>query len=446
MKASIIREKAIRMLSVLVMCGMVLCFVPANDAFAITVIDRLEPTTTDSYMAGLPVPIRLSPQIYNIGTGDSYAQVEILKGGKRVFFENILYYGNDDIVPENEFIPTATGKYTIKVGMVIVDYGTDPPEDIYRLQSSAKFKVVSPKAIKNVKPAITCERNDNGRTVITCSNYTGGITRMLVYRADKKGGKYKLISTAEGSSYTDTRGKALKKYYYKVRLSLSVGSKSYESKYSDEMSCAAARPLLECERPAKNKVKLTCSNKPAGVKMEVYRATSKNGKYKLIKTVKKSTYTDSTVKAKKVYYYKVRWTAKSGKKTLESRYSKIIKADKYQPAQVPEITSVTKLDNGKLRIKWRCNKKVDCFYVWISEDPDADKMRGIADKMFFLAETGSDGRSVVIPPEYDNYEGEMIPIKSGKTYYFFVYGVINPEKDSDLPTKLHSKAYKFKMP
>lgn len=39
---------------------------------------------------------------------------------------------------------------------------------------------------------------------------------------------------------------------------------------------------------------------------EVYRATSKNGEYKLIKTVKKATFTNKKLKANKKYFYKVK--------------------------------------------------------------------------------------------------------------------------------------------
>ena len=317
---------------------------------------------------------------------------------------------------------------------------------IYNDPDIIKIKVVGGKAVQNVTPSFTITRDNKGRPVITGSNKPSGNSKMLVYRSDNKSGKYTLVKTTANSSCADTKAKPLNKYYYKVKYSLTSNGKTYKSKYSAAKACNPARPAIESERNSKKKVKLTCTNMPSGVKMEIYRATSKSGRYKLIKTVKKGTYTDASSKAKKVYYYKVRWTAKSGRKTLKSKYSKILKADKYLPAQVPEITSVTKLDTGKLKIKWRCYKKVDRFYVWISEDPDADKMRGVADQMYFLKETGATGTSVVVPPEYDNYEGGMIKLKSGKTYYFFVYGVIDPEPGSDLPTKLHSKPFKYKMP
>lgn len=316
---------------------------------------------------------------------------------------------------------------------VSVPYYNDP--DIISI------KVVGAKSVKKVTPVFTCSRNDKGKPVITGSNRPAS-SKLLVYRADKKDGEYKLIKTTSESSYTDTKAKPLKKYFYKVKYSMTSGGKTYKSKYSAAKVCNPARPAIESERTAKKKVKLTCTNMPDGVKMEVYRATSKSGRYKLIKTVKKGTFTDTSSKAKKVYYYKVRWTAKSGGKTLKSKYSKVLKVDKYIPSQVPEITSVTKTDSGKLKITWRCYKEVDLFYVWISDVPNADN--GIGDRMFFLAEKGSSARSAVVPLEYYDYENGTVKLKSGKTYYFYVYGLIDPT--ADLPTKLHSKEFKYKMP
>ena len=404
------------------------------------------PSDGDSILVGSAVNIEYE-MTYTTANGQPCVKVSVEKPNGEI--EELTEVFGEDAV-RTSFTADKEGTYKIigecgqYIDMIIGYSAIHAP--VYNDPDTIRIKVVGAKAVKNVTPSFTVTRDGNGRPVITGSNKPSGNSKMLVYRSDKKGGKYKLVKTTANSSCADTKAKPLNKYFYKVKYSLNSRGKTYKSKLSAAKVCSPARPAVECERTAKKKVKITCANMPKGVKMEIYRAASKNGKYKLIKIVKKGTFTDATSQAKKVYYYKVRWTTKSGKKTLFSKYSKIIKADKYQAAQVPEITSVTKLSNGNLNIKWRCNKKVDCFYVWISEDPDADKMRGVADKMYFLKETGSDGRSVVVPPEYDNYEGGMIKLKSGKTYYFFVYGVIDPEPGSDLPTKLHSKAFKYKMP
>lgn len=59
----------------------------------------------------------------------------------------------------------------------------------------------------------------------------------------------------------------------------------------------------------KSKVKLTWKKVKGADGYEIYRATSKKGKYQKIKTLKKGTivsYTDGKAKKGKTYYYKVR--------------------------------------------------------------------------------------------------------------------------------------------
>ena len=60
------------------------------------------------------------------------------------------------------------------------------------------------------------------------------------------------------------------------------------------------------------------------VKYEVYRATSKSGKYTKVATVTDATsYTDKTAKKGKTYYYKVKAVATNSK--ANSAYSSIVK-------------------------------------------------------------------------------------------------------------------------
>lgn len=57
---------------------------------------------------------------------------------------------------------------------------------------------------------------------------------------------------------------------------------------------------------------------------QVYRATSKNGKYTRVATVKTNNYTDKRIASGKTYYYKIRpyWTSRG--KTYKGKYSSIV--------------------------------------------------------------------------------------------------------------------------
>ena len=62
-------------------------------------------------------------------------------------------------------------------------------------------------------------------------------------------------------------------------------------------------------KAGKKKVKLTWKKSSKASGYIIYRATKKNGKYKQIKVIKswkKTTFTDKKVKSKKTYFYKIR--------------------------------------------------------------------------------------------------------------------------------------------
>ncbi len=85
----------------------------------------------------------------------------------------------------------------------------------------------------------------------------------------------------------------------------------------------------------------------------IYRATSKNGKYKKIKTIAKAstvTYKNSKLSFRKTYYYKIKAYKKSGKTTVESSFSKAVSAKTKLAA--PSV-SLKKKSKTKLTIQWK---------------------------------------------------------------------------------------------
>lgn len=138
-----------------------------------------------------------------------------------------------------------------------------------------------------------------------------------IWRADKKNGSYKKIKTLSSCSYNDKGNKTLGKYkYYKVRAYATVGGAKKYSKYS---SVLAAKPNLPAPKNVTTTgvtagVKVKWSGVTGAKKYQVYRAKSKNGKYKKIKTTKSKSYTDKSVADGKRYYYKVRAYRKVKKK------------------------------------------------------------------------------------------------------------------------------------
>ncbi len=139
-----------------------------------------------------------------------------------------------------------------------------------------------------------------------------------ICRADKKKGKYKKIATVKGCSFKDKGNKKLgKKKYYKVRA---FGTVNSVRKYTSYSGVLAAKPRVGT--PAgltslsnTDSVTLKWKKVSGATGYQIYRATSKTGKYTRLATTKKKKYTNASLKAGKRYFYKVRaFKKKNGKK------------------------------------------------------------------------------------------------------------------------------------
>lgn len=73
-----------------------------------------------------------------------------------------------------------------------------------------------------------------------------------------------------------------------------------------------------------NRIELKWQKMKGATGYQVYRATSKKGKYKKIATTKKTSLTNTKLKPEKKYYYKIRAYKKSNKSYKYSRFSSII--------------------------------------------------------------------------------------------------------------------------
>ena len=154
-------------------------------------------------------------------------------------------------------------------------------------------------------------------------NKVSGAKGYYVYRSTSEKGTYKKVATVKGTSYTNSKLKTGTKYYYKIAAYRKSGSKNI----TGYMTSAVSKKLTL----SKPKATTTAGSKKITIKWskisgtsgyEIYRATSKTGEYKLIKTVKSNTtsYKNIKLKAKKTYYYKVRaYRTVNGKKVYSSK-------------------------------------------------------------------------------------------------------------------------------
>lgn len=225
----------------------------------------------------------------------------------------------------------------LKVGQKVEILGTDSKTGWYKIKYNNGYGYVSNKYLKIdssnqqsptlSKPTIKTSSNSYNSNKITWSKLSNA-DGYEIYRATSKTGTYKSVkSITNGStvSYTDKSLTTGSTYYYKVRAYRTVDKKKVYSSYS---SIASAKPVLKTPS-----VKLTSGSKKATIKWgkisgasgyEVYRATSKSGKYSKIKTITKNStvsYVNSSLTKNKTYYYKVRAYRTVNGKKIYSSYS-----------------------------------------------------------------------------------------------------------------------------
>ena len=276
---------------------------------------------------------------------------------------------------------------------------------------------------------------DLPRPVVTASNVTSsgypkltweavdGAVSYKVYRSTEKEGTYSLTKTTTGTSYTNTSAKPGNVYYYKV-VAVAENSAA-NSAYSSIKSrtCDLAQPKASIELTAKGQPKVTWEAVSGAKEYKVYRATSEDGSYSVMKTTTGTTYTNTNFEDGKTYYYKVRAICENT--DGNSAYSSILSikaglepAPVDPPADTPaenenlryvNLTSVyvyksPTSDSASLRLfymvevelgdvvkssssgKWQeVYYKGSLYYIWLT--PDSDKLTDKKSAMEYTAKT-----------------------------------------------------------
>lgn len=152
-----------------------------------------------------------------------------------------------------------------------------------------------------------------------------------IYQYNSKTKKYIRIGSTTKFSYTKNALKTGTVYKFKVRAYRKVSGQTVRGKFSSVVSAKPALAAVAGFKKGKIKKKSISMSwkKVVGASgYRVLRATSKKGKYKVIKTITKGKiikFTDKKVKSRKNYYYKIQAYRKVGKKKVYGGYSKIIK-------------------------------------------------------------------------------------------------------------------------
>lgn len=249
----------------------------------------------------------------------------------KIRFEASDGYGKDFDVTEmyvedmNKQIPMLAWKVDeVKTQRLIVGKNNIEDKNYSKWVDKITKIIVTVKSDEIQAPATLKAARASYNSVKLTWKAVDGADGYCVEKYDSKAKKFKEECDVTANSKTITKLNTGTEYKFRVKAYYSVdGVKTY-SKATD---VAKATPTLS--KPAITK--LTAGSKKITVKWtkvdgasgyKIYRATSKSGKYKLIKTVKsgKTTYyTNKSLTKGKKYYYKV----KAYRNTASSSYSAV---------------------------------------------------------------------------------------------------------------------------
>ncbi len=188
-----------------------------------------------------------------------------------------------------------------------------------------------------------------------------GAKEYKVYRSTAKNGSYSLMFTTKNTSYTNSNATAGQKYFYKVRaIHNNTDANSAYSAIKSRTADLAKTTGLKVENATAKAVKISWNKVAGAASYKVYRSETKNGTYKLVKTVTVRNCNDTTVAPGKTYYYKVKAICSNtdGNGALSGYVSA-----KTVPA-APVMKNTAKATTDTITVSWEKVPSASGYYVY----------------------------------------------------------------------------------
>lgn len=144
----------------------------------------------------------------------------------------------------------------------------------------------------------------------------------IIKRSTKLGGTYKEIGTTSKTAFTDKKATPGQQYYYRVIAVYKENTKANSYWATCKGTWVLAAPKVTLSNKTKKTVKLSWKRVNGASEYQIWRASSKNGKYVRVTTTKNCTYTNKKLTKGKKYYYKVKAIYKGNSKA-NSAYSAV---------------------------------------------------------------------------------------------------------------------------
>ena len=317
---------------------------PDSDSAAVSAPDNVTVEQTENYVIRLSWDKKSDAKGYNIyqvlDGVDSFTE-QITDGDTTTYTINGLYPGEICTYKVSFYTDLAEGPMSAAVSITIKDMpenntsGDDTTGD-----NTSADDTTGNSTTGNNTTGDTAKLKAPSRVKASSAGYNSvkltwkkvsGAAGYEIYRSASKKGTYKKVNTIKSGStvsYKDTKLICGKTYYYKVCAYKKVSGSKVSGTLSSIKSAkpVPAKTTVKLSSAGSGKIKVSWKKVSGASGYEVYRSTSKKGKYKKVKTLKKSssvTFKNTDLTKGKKYYYKVRaYRVVKGKKVYGS-YSSV---------------------------------------------------------------------------------------------------------------------------
>lgn len=212
-----------------------------------------------------------------------------------------------------------------------------------------------------------------------------------VYRSTTKTGGYKRVKTVFGTSYTNTVTTGVTYYYKIMPLRYNPNGKKVRGACSTPQSVTAsmdAPVITGVTNSDGNSLTVSWSGVADATGYGVYRSTQKSSGYKLVKELDGNVYswTDTTVEAGTIYYYKI--SACTTTNGANSYGSKSAAKSKWTKSDAPGDMTAVQDGNDGVRLSWTATKGTTSYTIYRA-DGDSSIYNKIASKITACTYTDS---------------------------------------------------------
>lgn len=202
-----------------------------------------------------------------------------------------------------------------------------------------------------------------------------GVSGYQIYRSLSSGSNFQKVMTISSNKTTSWKDSGLEPgetYYYKIRTYTKKSGSNKYGKFSPVASgTTMVRPRISSVKSLSSKeLEISWSTVNNASNYEIYRATKKSGPYSKIAEVaglNRLNYIDSSVKAGKLYHYKIRSVGLVDNTVVYSDYSEVVSA---RSAKAPTGLSVISWGTTTLRVSWKPNANASGYVVQRASSPN----------------------------------------------------------------------------